>query len=135
MTMQSIKVELPEEIYQRLKDMASMTHQSLEEISSQTIRGNLPPTLDDPPPDQRDLAGDLQLLADEKLWVVAREPLPAQRWRRHQQLLSKAEAGALTSAEQSELTDLREATDRFVTRRSYALASLKWRGYTIPATL
>ena len=132
--MQSVNIELPEEIYQRLNDMATVTQRSLEEVIFQTIRGNLPPTPDDLPPQQRDLVADLQLLNDEALWAVTREPLPTQRWRRHQRLLGKAETSALTSTERTELTKLREATDRFVIRRSYALALLKWRGYTIPAT-
>ena len=132
--MQSVNIELPEEIYQRLNDMATVTQRPLAEVIFQTIRGNLPPTPDDLPPQQRDLVADLQLLDDEALCAVAREPLPKQRWRRHQRLLGRAETSALTSTERTELTPLREATDRFVIRRSYALALLKWRGYTIPAT-
>jgi hypothetical protein len=133
--MQSVNIELPEEIYRRFQDMATVTQRSLEEVIVQTIRGNLPPMLDDLPPEQRDLVADLQHLSDEALWVVAREPLPEQRWRRHQRLLRRAETSALTNSERTELTELRQATDRFVIRRSYALALLKWRGYTIPATL
>jgi hypothetical protein len=132
--MQSVNIELPEEIYQRLKDMATATQRSVEEVIFQTIRGNLPPALDDLPPDQRDLVADLHLRSDEALWAVARESLPDQHWRRHQRLLDKAQTSALTGAERTELTELREATDHFVIRRSYALALLKWRGYTIPAT-
>src|SRR5205823_14331178 len=85
-TMQSVNIELPEEIYQRLNDMATVTQRSLEEVIFQTIRGNLPPTPDDLPPQQRDLVADLQLLNDEALWALAREPLPKQRWRRDQRL-------------------------------------------------
>jgi hypothetical protein len=48
--------------------------------------------------------------------------------------LQKAEAGALTAKEEAQLTALREATDRFVLRRSYALALPKWRGHTIVST-
>jgi hypothetical protein len=132
--MQSVTIELPEEIYQRLKDLATVTQRSLEDVIFQTIRGNLPPALDDLPPDQRDLVADVQRRSDEALWALAREPLPDQHWRRHQRLLGKAETSALTSAERRELTELRKATDRFVIRRSYALALLKWRGYTIPPT-
>ncbi len=40
--------------------------------------------------------------------------------------------GTLTAAERAELARLREETDRFVLRRSYALALLKWRGHTVP---
>ena len=133
--MQSVNIELPEDIYQRFKDMATVTQRSVQEVIVQTIRGNLPPALDDLPPEQRGLVADLQVLSDEALWAVAREALPEQRWRRHQRLLHKAETGALTNTERTELTEVRTVTDRFVIRRSYALALLKWRGYTIPASL
>ena len=132
MTTQTVNIDLPEDVYQRLKDMAMVTQRSLEDVIYQSIRGNLPPSQDDIPPEQRGLVADLQLRDDEALWAIAREPLPARQWRRHQHLLHKAETSALTGPEQTELLELREATDRFVTRRSYALALLKWRGYAIP---
>ena len=135
MTTQTVNIELPDDIYQRFKGVAAVTRRSLEDVIFQTIRGNLPPMLDDLPPRQRGLGADLQHLDDEDLWAVAKEPLPAQQWRRHQHLLRKAATGTLTVAEGTELTGLREATDHFVSRRSYALALLKWRGHTIPATL
>jgi hypothetical protein len=135
MATQTINVELPEEIYRRLQDMAAATHRSLEEILVQTLRGNLPLTRDDLPPAQHDLVAALAPLNDEALWTVARELLPTRGWRRHRHLLRKAAAGTLTPAEQGELAALREATDRFVTRRSVALALLKWRGHTITTAL
>ncbi len=116
MTTQTINIELPEDIYQRLAGMAAVTQRPLEDVIFQTIRGNLPPTLGDLPPEQRDLVADLQLLDDEALWVIARGPLPTRQWRRHQHLLHKAETTALTGAEQTELTALREVTDQFVTK-------------------
>lgn len=135
MTTQTVNLKLPEEIYQRLQRMAAATHRPLEEVIFQTIRGNLPPALDDLRPDLRDLVADLQQMGDETLWTVAREPLSAQNWHRHQRLLRKAQSQALTTDEQAELSHLRDDTDRRVVRRSYALALLKWRGYTLPAEL
>ncbi len=135
MTTETVHIELPEEMYERLKGMATVSQRPLTEVIYQSIRGNLPPVLNDLLPEQRDLVADLQALNDEPLWVVARTPVPAPGWRRHQQLLHKAETGLLTLPEQEELAELREAADRFVTRRSYALALLKWRGYTIPVNL
>ncbi len=131
MATQAINVQLSDEMYQRLKDMAAVTRRSLEDVVFQTIRGNLPPSLHDLPPEQRDLVADVEHLDDDALWTVAKEPLPSSRWQRHQRLLRKAEDDALTLSDQTELADLREATDSFVIRRSYALALLKWRGYTI----
>jgi hypothetical protein len=134
MATETVQVQLPEEVYQRLKEMATVSHQPLEDVLFQTIRGNLPPRLDDVPPDQRGSMADLQRFDDEALWAVAREPIPSRRWRRHQYLLSKGETNSLTDSERSELADLRGATDHHVISRSYALALLKWRGYTVPAT-
>src|SRR5437763_1353236 len=107
MTTQTVSIELPEEIYQRFKGMAAVTQRSLEEVIFQTIRGNLPPTLDDLPLEQRDVVADLQPLNDEALWAVAREPLPVQRWRRHQRLLRSL--GWVGGAAPTAIDALREA--------------------------
>lgn len=133
MTPQTISIQLPDTIYQRLQRMADAMNQPLEEVVFQTIRGNLPPSLDDLSPDLRELVADMQLLSDEELWDIAKVPLPPQQWRRHQRLLRKAENETLPVAEQEELEKLRTVTDQFVIRRSYALALLKWRGHTLPA--
>ncbi len=132
MTAQAINLELPEDIYRRLTDVAALTRQPLEEIIFQSLRGNLPPVLTDLDPPRRALVAELPGLSDVALWAVAREPLPASRWRQHQRLLRKGGQGTLTAAERAELARLREETDRFVLRRSYALALLKWRGHTVP---
>ncbi|MGH2387194.1 MAG: hypothetical protein ACRDIE_03245 [Chloroflexota bacterium] len=134
MTTQVVNIELPEDIYQRFRDAATLTRRPLEDVIVQTIRGNLPPVLADLAPNHRELVADLQRLGDDALWAIGKESLRTAQWRRHQHLLHKAEQDILTLAEQAELATLREATDRFVTRRSYALALLKWRGHTIPVT-
>lgn len=133
MSLQTINIQLPDEIYRRLRQMATATHQPLEEVIVQTIRGNLPPALDDLQPEMRELVADLEQLGDEKVWAVAREASSPERWRRHQRLLQKVQDGTLSEAEHVELDELRSSVDREVLRRSYALALLKWRGYTIPA--
>lgn len=134
MTTQVVNIALPEEIYQRLQEAATLTQRPLEDVIFQTIRGNLPPVLADLALEHRGLVADLQRLGDDALWAVGKDALPTLQWRRHQHLLHKGEQGALTPDEEAELAGLREAADRFVTRRSYALALLKWRGHTIPAT-
>jgi hypothetical protein len=135
MTVQTLHIPLPEAIVQRLQRVAEATNRPLEEVVVQTICGNLPPALDDLSPALREAVADLPALTDEALWAVARTSLPPQQWRRHQRLLRKAQEGPLTTAEQRELETLRTVTDRFVTRRSYALALLKWHGHTLPTVL
>ncbi len=132
MAFQTVTLRLPEDIYWRLQRAAQTIQRSLEDVMFQTIRGNLPPTMDDLPADLQDKLVVLSTLNDDALWKIAREPLPPDQWRRHQRLLHKNEDSTLTSAEGEELARLRAVTDRFVLRRSYALALLKWRGHTLP---
>ena len=129
---QTIPIQLPEAIYQRLQQVAHAMHYSIEEIVLQTIRGNLPPSLGDLSPELHGVVADLQHMSDEALWSVAKEPLSPQQWRRHQRLLRKGQEGTLSAAEHQELAELRAVVDRFVILRSYALALLKWHGHTIP---
>ncbi|MCP4107305.1 MAG: hypothetical protein GY749_17475 [Desulfobacteraceae bacterium] len=136
MNTQSLTLHLPENIYRRLQLMAKTTHQPLEEIAFQSIQGNLPPLSDDIPPEWRGDLAELQYLSDAALWTVARESLPEKQWDRHQKLLEQNQTGTLTETEQDELDNLRTVTDRFVFRRSYTLALLRWRGYTLsPETI
>jgi len=114
--------------YQRLQRMAEAIQRPVEEVTFQTIRGNLPPSVDDLPPELRDELAAVQNLDDKALWAIVKESLPPDQWRRHEYLLRKNQEGTLTAAEQEELARLRAATDRFVFRRSYALALLKWGG-------
>ncbi|MDQ2829460.1 MAG: hypothetical protein M3Y74_10470 [Chloroflexota bacterium] len=55
MTTQTINIDLPEDIYQRFAGMAAVTQRPLEDVIYQSIRGNLPPSQDDIPPEQRGL--------------------------------------------------------------------------------
>ena len=128
---QTIPIQLPEATYQRLQQVAHATHHSIEEVVLQTIRGNLPPSLDDLSPELHGAVADLQHMSDEALWSVTKESLPPHQCRRHQHLLRQGQEGSLSMAEREELAALRAATDRCVTRRSYALALLKWHGHTI----
>jgi len=128
--LQEIHVQLPDDIYRHLLQMATALHRPLEDVLIQTIRGNLPPALDGLPPEERDLVAALAPHDDDALRAIASGPLPASRWCRHRHLLRKAEGGALTTLEADELAILRTEVDRSVIRRSCALALLKWRGFT-----
>src|SRR5882724_10992038 len=128
---QTVPIQLPDAIYQRLQQVAHATNHSIEEVVLQTIRANLPPSLDDLSSELRCVVADLQHMSDEALWSVTKESLPQHQWRRHQRLLRKGQEGPLSTAEHKELAELRAAADRFVTRRSYALVLLKWHGHTI----
>ena len=131
MTLQKVTVKLPQGLYRRLERAAAITNQSLDAVLLQTIRGNLPPSLDDAPANLRVELNALLHLNDDDLWAVARSSIDPKQWRRHRRLLQKNAAGALSERERGELDRLRVETDRHVIRTSFTLALLKWRGYTL----
>jgi hypothetical protein len=131
MTMQEMTIRLPETVFYRLLGMAQTTHQSVDEVLVQSIRGNLPPLVDDLPPEMREDVARLAQLSDDELWAATSAPLAETQWRRHEELLEKNAAGELNRREVNELARLRDAVDRWVLRRSYAAALLKWRGYAV----
>src|SRR2546429_3033174 len=108
---QTIPIQLPEAIYQRLQQVAHATHHSIEEVVLQTIRGNLPHSLGDLSPELHGVVADLQHMCDEAVWSVAKEPLSPQQWRRLQRLLRKGQEGTFSAAERQELAELRAAVD------------------------
>jgi len=72
-------------------------------------------------------------LSDNDLWAVANSSIDPGQWQRHRHLLQKNTDGTLGEQEQRELEHLRAQADRYVLRRSFALALLKWRGYALPS--
>lgn len=132
MERQSIKIDLPTKMYRRLEKLAAATNQSLDAVLLQTIRGNLPPLLDDVPSTMRGEFRRLLKQKDEALWALARTPQDKIRWRRHQYLLKKNIERTLTDKEKKELETLRTETDNLVLKKSFAMAVLKWRGHSLP---
>lgn len=128
-------VTLPEEIYHRFQVSAHAMQQPMEELLSQSIQGNLPPSVEDLPLELQDEIGvSLQRLTSQALWEIVKGPPLSATWQRHQDLLQKNQEEVLAAAEMAELEQLRIQMDKRVLRRSYALALLKWRGYTLPVT-
>jgi hypothetical protein len=70
---QTIPLQLPDAIYQRLQQVAHATNHSIEEVLLQTIRGNLPPSLDDLSPELHCVVADLQEMSNEALWAITNE--------------------------------------------------------------
>ena len=132
MALQTVTVKLPRVLYRRLERAAEATNQPLDAVLLQTIRGNVPPSLDDAPANMRTDLSALTRLGNDDLWAIASAPVDPKQWRRHKRLLQKNTGGVLNEHEQRELERLRTETDRHVIRRSFALALLKWRGYTLP---
>src|SRR5689334_16710892 len=93
MATETVSVQLPEDVYRRLEGIADATRRPLQDVIYQTIRANLPPAITDLPPEQRHIVADLPQLGDDALWAIAREPVPADQWRKHRRLLRQAADG------------------------------------------
>jgi hypothetical protein len=134
-TQTTVTLALPKDVYHRLVTAAQAWQRPMTELLVQSITGNLPPVAEDAPPALVTEFAAMQQLEDWELWQIVSERLDPKLWRRHRLLLARNEAGALTSREENELRQLREATDHFVLRRSFVLALLKWRGHSLAPIL
>lgn len=130
---QTIAVDLPQSLYQRLQRLADVTHQPIADLVVQAIDQNIPPLLDDLPAEMRQELAPLETLSDEALWTVARSHTGSQDHERYVELLHQERAGALTVAEAAEFEQLYQATNVRMLRKAYACLLLKWRGYALPS--
>lgn len=126
MSVQTITLSLPNDIYRRFQHVAKAVQRPLEDIVFQTIQGNLPPSVEDLPLEWQAELASLQRCSSQALSAIFKEPLSSKQWERHQDLLYQNQTSELSETERQELADLRRETDRLVFRRSYALALLKY---------
>jgi hypothetical protein len=89
-----------------LARIAELTHQTIESLTVQSIKSNLPPT-------------------------VESAPLDVQQ-QRHLALLERNQETESMSHRQ-ELRKLGQAASQLMLKKAYAWAILRWRGYRIPA--
>lgn len=132
MSLRTISLKLPENLYIRLQQAAQVTKRSLDEIILHAIRIGSPPDWKDIPSEfQVDVAA-LDRLDDTALWRVARQKHTHEETSEYQQLLDKNAEGTISDAESERLKSLRTESDRFMLLKAHAAALLRWRGYRIP---
>jgi len=132
MTLRTVTMQLPENLYLRLQQTAQATQQSFEAILLRALQVGSPPTWDTAPAEfQADLA-DLDRLDDAALWRMARTRATSTQMDRYQTLLDKNANETLSARERAELTQLRTEFDRQMLRKVHAAALLQWRGHQIP---
>ena len=91
-------VTLPEEIYHRFQVSAHVMQQSMEDLLAQSIQGNLPPSIEDLPPElQNEIGLFLQSLTSQALWEIVKAPSLPATWQRQQELLEKKSRGNVDS--------------------------------------
>ena len=130
---QLLILDLPDDVYQYLREVATLTHQSMEELVEQSVKGNLPPRIADAPVDMQTELLEMRRLSERELRQIANGQIPLAQQLRHQALLEKNAEGIITPKERSELDQLRRSADQQMLRKAYAWALLRWRGYPMPA--
>ena len=132
MTMQTVTVSLPENVYLRLQQVAQGTQQSLTDVLLHAVKVGSPPSWEDVPAEfQADLAV-LDRLDDDFLWQIARSKQSDDDMVRYQLLLDKNADETISESERLELTKLRVESDRMMLRKAHAAALLRWRGHQLP---
>ena len=133
MAVQKLTIELPESVFQVLTDMANLTDQSPEQPVTQSVTGNLPPSIENAPSDMHEELLAMQICGADELRQIAGAQMSAQQQRRLSELLEKNQQDSIQPSEQRELTALRLAADRLMLRKAYAWSVLRWRGDPAPA--
>ena len=109
MPTETVTLQIPKTLYQRLVYTARATQRPLEEVMLYALQVGSPPAWDDVPEEfQADLAA-LDKLDDKTLWQIAH------------------------SRKRLELTALRQESDLFMLRKAQAAVLLRWRGHSVPA--
>lgn len=131
MPAETITLEIPELLYQRLVNTARATQRPLQDIIVRALLLGSPPQWDDVPEEfQADLA-PLDKLDDNTLWQIARSCKTVTDMERYNLLLEGNSNGTLTEAERLELITLRHDADLFMLRKAQAAVLLRWRGHQV----
>lgn len=124
---QSISVNVSEELYERIRDIAERNDRSVEAVLRESLEvmfgaeseeiANQVPRLED--------------YRDDQLWAVVYQRMAWPQRERLRELVVRGKQGELISAEQAELEALLDRADHYTLLRSQALHLLKQRGHDV----
>ncbi len=126
-----LTLELPEDIYERVRRAAKGMNQSVEKALVNIVRAATP-SLEKVPLEYHAELEAMEDLDVEELRRILRSHPPSAPQRRLERLLDKNQRGVLTDRERQALGRLRADGDRIMLQRSYAALLLKYRGHQLP---
>ncbi|HEY7346858.1 MAG TPA: Arc family DNA-binding protein [Ktedonobacterales bacterium] len=129
------QVNIPDDLYQRLKERAEEHHRSVEAQLLKTLSAGLVVEEEELPADITDALTALETADDEALWRVARSRVPLEMAEAVQKLRTKQKRASLTSAEQFKLDELLHQYDLIMLLRAKAAVLLKQHGYDVNVLL
>ena len=130
MSLQQLTINLPEPLYNRLKQRAAQTQRSVEAELVDVVALALP-VADALPTDLAEAISQLALLNDSDLWRAARSTLPAEAAERLEALHLKRQREGLAEQEEDEVASLTRQYERVMLVRAHAAQLLKQRGYDV----
>jgi hypothetical protein len=130
---ETVTLQIPEQLHQRLVNTAQATGRPLEAVVLHAITVGSPPAWDDVPEEYRPALAALDRLEDAALWRIARGQKPLAEMTRYDELLDHNQERALSEAEQLELLNLRQEAEQFMLRKAHVASILKWRGHQVAA--
>lgn len=131
MTDRFIQFNVPDEIYERVQQVAEASHLSFEMVLVESLNllfGQLS-SADDLEKQLNDLSG----YSDAQLWAVVHSRMAWKQSLRLRELTAKSKQSRLSDTEQEEQERLLDTADRYVLLRSEALVQLKLRGHDVSA--
>lgn len=133
MKTQTVTIDLPSSIYERVQQQAQDKNRSVEDEVAAVVESavSLGEEWAGVPPDLAEEAAQLKLLDDDHLWRVARMTVPEEKSERMQELTWKQQAEGLTETEQQEAKQLQRLSNRVMLLRAEAAVLLKERGFDI----
>jgi hypothetical protein len=133
MTVRTITVTLPEDVYAKLEAQARSMARSVDDLVTQTLAGALPPPPEpDLPPSVQVELQAMEQLSDDALWAIARSTANEDKLALYDLLIERQDSGALTTEGGRVLAQLREEADALMVRKVHAYALLHSRGYALP---
>jgi hypothetical protein len=129
MPRQSVTLDLPDELYARIRKAAEENRIPLENMLVDSIElmfGDVP---------AEETPESLEKLTDEQLWAVVYRQIAFPQDARLRELTALSKRGVLTSDEQVEMEQLVDYIDHYVLLRSKALLLLKQHGHDVERRL
>jgi hypothetical protein len=127
---QPITVNVPHNVYERIRRAAEKRHRSIDEMVVEAITAAAP-ALDSPQDDLRAALAQMTYLNDAALWQAARATMPPALKARLEALHGKQDGEPLSDSEQTEVERLEQLYRDTLLVRAQAAVLLKQRHYDV----
>jgi hypothetical protein len=128
----SVTIELPDDVFQRLSQLAEAMNRPVAEVVAQSFMGIFPPEIDLASSELRPELLKMQFLSDAELLSIAQAVVTTEQQSYHEGLLAENAANSISDNEREELVRLRSMIDRQMLCKAHAWSILRWRGHRVP---